>query len=287
MLKKFFRKKKEEIKIPHSKTEKYTIDNGFNYTSDLYKKNSRYRDTGFLGYVLLNDTTFDFKEFAEDLSNVWFIHMDDNTNNDGIHVFNVGNFIVNISKVKSPIPSLEIQTAAAKNYTWPESINETKEHKAHLIVSVIGEGSSYEKGKLFAKLIETCCSQKNVSGVYTNGTVYKPDVYKEFADIMEVDDSPLPVLNLVWIGFARSEKGFNAYTTGLQAFQKEELEILDTEQNLNIIHGVMLDMVNYILENDLHIEDGETIEFNSYQSWGFTRSPGVVCKGTTLKVDLK
>ncbi len=264
-----------------------SFDNSYTYSSDLYKKNSRFRDTGFSGTLLLNEQPFDFDELSRDLSNMWFIDMNEHTNNDGAYVFNVNNFIVTICLENKPIPTNEIQTAAAKNYMWLEGITESSEHKAHITVSIIGEGSPFDKGIVFVKIMDSCCNQENVIGVYANGAVYKTDAYKEFADILEIEDSPLPILNLVWIGFTRSEHGMNAYTNGLQAFYKDEIEIVDSPENLSTLHSVMVDLVNYVLENDVDLIDGETIGFNPTQNWEITRSKGVVAEGMTLKIDYK
>ncbi len=294
MLKDIFKKYRKQdiegkIEVLEEIVEKVNIDsteNGYKFTSNLYKKNSRFRDTGFFGTALLSDQTFDFKELREDLSNIWFIEMGDHVNLMGTYVFNVGNFIANISLIKKPVPLPEIQTAAAKNYTWLEGINQSSEHKGQLSVSVIGEGSPYEKSKVFVKILETCCNQANVIGVYTNGAVYSPVGYKDLADIMDVDNSALPILNLVWIGINRSENGVNLYTNGLKAFYKDEIEIIDSTENPSFLHGVMIDLVNYVLENNTSLENGETISFKLGQKLSITRSEGVSCDGTTLKIKI-
>ncbi len=284
-----FRVQLEEEKPEKVKDVAYnynnSFDNSYKYTSNLYKNNSRYRVRGFKGKVLLNDQPFDFNELRKDLSNMWFMSMNENTNNDGAYVFKVDNSIVSIGLVEKAVPTNEIQTAAAKNYMWVEGIIESSEHKAHLKVSVMGEGSPNEKGIIFVKVMSACCEQSSVIGIYTNGTVYKTDVYKELADIMEIDHSPLPVLNLVWIGFTRSENGLNVYTNGLKAFYKDEMEIVDSTENFNILHSVMVDLVNYVLENDVTFIDGETFGFRPEQNWLITKSDGVAADGMTLKID--
>ena len=50
----------------------------------------------------------------------------------------------------------------------------TKTHQAHLMVAVLGqEEDLLERGKLYVKLLASCCRQKNALGVYTSGVVFE------------------------------------------------------------------------------------------------------------------
>lgn len=58
-----------------------------------------------------------------------------------------------------------------------------KEHKAHIMVAVIGkEESLIERGKLYVKLLSVCCHQKNITGIYTSGVVSSPVSMKAFPE---------------------------------------------------------------------------------------------------------
>ena len=88
------------------------------------------------------------------------------------------------------------------------------------------ERRPWEAARLQVKLVCAACGQDGVLGIYANGTVYQPEFYLEAAQLME--DGSLPLLNLVWPGLYRREGGLCAYTEGLRAFGKDELEVLDT-----------------------------------------------------------
>ncbi len=263
------------------------FDDSFNYTTNMYKMNTRNRDTEFSGIVLLKDTGFDFDELSEDLLNMWFIDKGDRVNNDGKHVFKVGTMLVRIGLVEIPIEDQELEIAAIRNYMWSEAIEKVREHKAYLTVSVFGDETPHNKGILFTKIVDACCDQESAIGVYMNDTVYKVSTYKDFADILDADDDTLPILNLIWIGFRRTETGYNMFTRGMKSFGREDMEIIDSPLLPNTLHNAMLDIVNYVLENDIFLSDGELLDTTAEHKWEITRSEGVSLTGTTFKVKLK
>ena len=123
-----------------------------------------------------------------------------------------------------------------------------------------------QAARLQVKLVCAACGQDGVLGIYANGTVYQPEFYLEAAQMME--DGSLPLLNLVWPGLYRREGGLCAYTEGLRAFGKDELEVLDTRAEPEDLRGFVLDIASYVLEQRLPI----------------TRSAGIWHDGMTLKI---
>ena len=133
------------------------------------------------------------------------------------------------------------------------------------------------------KLVCAACRQAGVLGIYANGTVYQPEFYEGAAGMME--DGSLPLLNLVWPGLYRREGGLCAYTEGMRSFSKDEMEVLDTEAEPGDLRGFLLDIADYVLENDVTLHDGETIGFGDGQRLAITRSAGVWHPGMTLKIE--
>ncbi len=242
----------------------------------------------FEGRVLLKDDSFDFEDFKNDLSNIWFISLVEKASEDGVRVFDAGTLVVTYNFVNEQVPNREAEFAAAKNYMWSESLNQTREHKAYIEITVKGRGTPTEKGLAFTKIMDICCEQECVLGVFTNGTVYNPETYKDYASVMDVDDNgPLPILNLVWMGFSKSENGFNMYTRGLKAFDKDEMEIIASTLTPNALLNAMLDIVSYILENNVTLHDGEAIILAEHKKWRFKRSKAVAYDGMSLKIEWK
>ncbi len=243
----------------------------------------------FLSFVLLEDEVFDFEKYKKSLAERWDIEIGDVASGDeAIYAFNVGDMMAAISVYNMPLPDGEAEHHAKTNYMWPGGENEIAKHKAHMVITVLGKGgSTTEKALLFVKLNEVCCDLDNVLGVYVNDNTYQPQLYKDFARSLGKNDTEtLPILNLVWIGLWMTSEGGtgNAYTSGLNAFGKDELEIVDVHEDLRVLQEVMLDLVTYILTADATLLDGQTIGFSAEQKWSITKSKCSFKDGMSLKI---
>ena len=99
-----------------------------------------------------------------------------------------------------------------------------------------------------------------------------------------MEDGSLPLLNLGWPGLYRREGGLCAYTDGMRAFGRDEMEVLDADAEPGDLRGFLLDIADYVLENGVALQDGETIGFGEDQRLSITRSAGVWHQGMTLKI---
>ena len=103
--------------------------------------------------------------------------------------------------------------------------------------------------------------------------VFGPRFYEGFADMMKEDE--LPTFNWIWFGLWRNKNGLNGYTYGMDAFGKEEMEVLGTGADPNDLRDFLASLASYVLENDVELHDGETIGFSADDKHAITRSPGV------------
>ena len=198
-------------------------------------------------------------------------------------VFEVGDTLAAVSLASYPIPGGEAEGNAENNYMWEDAVKVAKEHRAHLMVAVLGkEEDLLEKGKLFAKVVAACCRQDYATGIYTSGVVFEPRFYEGFADMMQEDELPIfnwiwfgLIFNWIWFGLWRDENGLNGYTYGMEAFGKDEMEVLGTNADPNDLRDFLASLVSYVLENDVELHDGETIGFDADDKHTITRSPGV------------
>jgi hypothetical protein len=166
---------------------------------------------------------------------------------------------------------------------WPEAVETVKTHKAHLMVAVMGTDAPVkERGLLFAKLMAACCRQETVLGIYTSGTVFQPRFYLDASEMMK--DGGLPVLNWIYFGLYQTEGGWNAYTYGMRAFGRDEMEVLDVNANPQDLRDYLLNLVYYVLDGDVVLRDGETLGFTADQKLPITRGQGVSLDGITLKI---
>ena len=189
-------------------------------------------------------------------------------------VFEVGDMLAAVSLATYPIPDGEAEINAENNYMWEDAVQVAREHRAHIMVAVLGkEKKVLEKGKLFAKLAAACCRQQYATGIYTSGVVFEPRFYEGFADMMKEDE--LPIFNWIWFGLYRSEGGLNGYTYGMDVFGKEEMEVLNADAEPEELRDFLASLASYVLACDVTLKDGETIGFSADDKHAIIRSPGV------------
>ena len=232
----------------------------------------------FTGFVLLSKAEWDKEQFIRDMKEKWDIAVDEydasEEKADDALVFEVGDMLAAVSLAEYPIPDGEAEANAENNYMWEDAVKTAKAHRAHLMVAVLGkEENLMEKGRLFTKVVAACCRQKYATGIYTSGVVFEPRFYEGFADMMK--NGELPIFNWIWFGLWRNEKGLNGYTYGMEAFGKDEMEVLGTNADPNDLRDFLASLASYVLENDVELHDGETIGFAEDDKHTITRSPGV------------
>ena len=105
--------------------------------------------------------------------------------------------------------------------------------------------------------------------------VFEPRFYEGFADMMKNDE--LPIFNWIWFGLWQNEKGLNGYTYGMDAFGKDEMEVLDTDADPNDLRDFLASLVSYVLENDVELHDGETIAFAADDNTPSPAAPESLC----------
>ena len=235
----------------------------------------------FAGSVLLSKVEWDKEQLIRDLREEWGIvdeepdeGDEDDENSDDAVVMRVGGMMLIVTLFHGHIPDNEAEINAENNYMWPEAVEVTKAHKAHIMVAVLGEEEKLlERGKLFTKAMAVCCKQKYATGVYTSGVVFEPRFYEGLADMLKKDE--LPIFNWVWFGLYRSEGGLNGYTYGMDVFGKEEMEVLNTDAEPEDLRDFLASLASYVLACDVTLQDGETIGFSADDKHTITRSPGV------------
>ena len=236
----------------------------------------------FLGFALLSDTNWDREQLITDLMERWRVDASKGTGNEETFVFTAGNMTASVGLMPLSVPHGEAERNAAFNYMWKGAVEATKLHKAHLVVSVLGSDHNINKGKLLVKILDCCCHQKNILGIYTGATVLEPRFYISAAEMMYGSEDP--ILNWIWFGLYRSEKGMCCYTLGMKQFGKYEMEILDAEASPSEVRGLLLDFATYVIENDVILKDGETIGFTAEDRHVISLGQGVSLPEEMLKI---
>lgn len=198
-------------------------------------------------------------------------------------VFDMPGAMIAIGYMPTPVPDREAEHFAKNNYFWPEASQVTASHVAHLMVAVLPRDMApVEAGKTYIKIMSSCLESENAIGAYTSGTVLEPAFYQKVTAGME--QGKLPVFNWIYFGVYQNETGNNAYTIGMDAFGKDELEILGSKHTEQELRDFLFDVVYYVLEGDITLKSGETIGFTADQKLPMKRGDGVAVEGHSIQI---
>ncbi|ALQ35032.1 DUF4261 domain-containing protein [Fusobacterium hwasookii] len=244
--------------------------------------------TALTGFVLLNEAKFNREKFLKDLKEDWKITLDlgdDSENKEkDMLVGNIGDIMVAVALMPAPIPNNEAIDNAKTNYRWKDAVKVAEEHKAHILVSLLGEPNLVDGAKLYTKIISALTKQENCTGINVLGTVLNPDMYRDFTKYYEENDM-FPVENMIFIGlYAAEDNKVSAYTYGMEGFGKKEMEILASSENPEDVYYFLQAIADYVITSDVILQDGETIGFTAEQKISISQSKGVAVNGTTLKL---
>lgn len=242
------------------------------------------------GFVLLKENRYDPARILAALQRDWGIVPDRGEapaiTEDSL-MFNVNGLLCSVALMPAPLPNNEAEQNAAFNYFWPEAVATVRQHQAHLLVVVMPLGNDAATPitvmSLYSKLVCACLADDNALGIYTSGTVFAPDFYQDMCNALRHGE--LPIMAWIFIGLYGDEGGSNAYTIGLEQFNKMELEILASQHEPNELFTFLCGICDYLIANDVTLRDGETIGFSEDEKLAITRSPRVagVAK-ETLKI---
>ncbi|WP_029758434.1 DUF4261 domain-containing protein [Fusobacterium nucleatum] len=244
--------------------------------------------SAFTGFILLSEAKFDRDKFLKDLKEDWNITLnlgeEDKNKEKDMLVGEIDGIMIAVALMPAPIPNNEAVESAKINYRWKDALKVAEEHKAHILVSLLGEPNLVDGAKLYTKIISTLTKQENCTGINVLGTVLNPDMYRDFTKYYEENDM-FPVENMIFIGLYGSEDGkMNAYTYGMEGFGKKEMEIIASSESPEDIYYFLQGVADYVITSDVILQDGETIGFSAEQKISISQSKGIAIDGITLKL---
>ena len=246
----------------------------------------------FHAFVLMKEPQGIPADFEKEMAKQWGITLEtdeeekkekDEDSDVDAQIYDVDGLRLILGYMGFAVPNEEAEQNAQYNYMWKDAVEVTKIHQAHMIVTVMGEGSAAEKGFLYAKAITTLCRQDNTIGVYANGVVYEPKLFIAMSEMIEAGE--LPLLDLVWFGLAGGEAGVSAYTCGMKCFGKDEIEIVNSKKSPGAIRDMLINIASYVIYEDVILHDGETIGLTAKQRLKIRKSEGFNVEGDSLKIE--
>ena len=250
------------------------------------KKQDETQSRIILGMVILQDlNSFDTKGFRKDFKSNYKKTVDEPSGDGSSFAFKIdGEFIV-VGHMPVPIPLGDIEGTAEYAYNWETALEDIKDHKSHLIVSVTSGGQDQIKRfKIFTQVISSLLRITNSVGVYkgTQSLLIPKDDYLDEAELMS--DDYLPLNLWIYFGYRGTDSGNNAYTYGLKEFNKSEMEIINSLKSIKQISKLLFNMTHYVLDYDVTFKDGQTCGMSADELIAIAFSKGKFVEGNTFKL---
>lgn len=249
--------------------------------ADEKNTNDKKEGSVLAGFVLYKDANIDWLKFKKLLKDDWDIIAEDEVK-DGAIVFKYNDMVVACSLMPNPVPEKEAENAAKYNILWKDGAKAVAEHQAHIMLAVMNKFDPIEQAVLFAKVAGCLLKLDGAIGIYKDPTVYEKNFYINFSDSIKNGEYPMPIL--IYVGMYLSKTGLCAFTSGMRFFGKEEIEIVDSSKQPNDVVSFLYSIAEYVISEDVLLQDGETIGFTDEQKLPISVGPGVSVQGNTIKI---
>ncbi|MEY3240400.1 MAG: hypothetical protein RIR11_1838 [Bacteroidota bacterium] len=242
------------------------------------------------GTVLLNSKTApDFKKIIADLPKNWYVRTDSISISDKTAVFSTPGATVMLAYLDYPVGPDEMQIAAGISWLWKDAEKEVKNHKAQLVISVLGDPkSTLELYRIFTRTAAgTMTHLTDAPGIYMNAQylLISKGYYLESARNMGRDGVPL----YCWVYFGMLQQGekTSGYTYGLTEFGQNELELVESTLSLQDGHSLLYEAAQKAAAS-APWKNGQKVELSENKKISVTISAAKVIKddSQTGKVSL-
>lgn len=234
------------------------------------------------GTVIFQGKEIDFNVVKENLKKDWQMDINSNVTEEGF-VFNVGNTLIKVSKNDQDLKEFMLEKVK-NNIFWIEGADEVVKANSYVDI-VIDDGKDRVKlAKLFVKVVASVLKVDGAIGVFREPSVMSKQDYIDVAG--ELYDNEFPTLDMVYFGLYRTENGIGGFTKGLDYFGKKEIEVLDTDIEIDELYTFLIDVADYVITSDVKLNDGETIGFSVNQKIPLTVSEGYAVEGESVKIGI-
>jgi hypothetical protein len=235
--------------------------------------------------IFVDGDSYQLDSVLDDIRQRWGFEISAPGSDDEAAIIEIAGQTVALAFMSVPIPWPDIEGTAKYAYNWINAIDDLADHTGHAIVSVMaGEGSPKERFLLLSKVLYSVLAASDAIGVYQGeqSLLISRRQYLNVMDNLEPDDVPLSLW--IYIGLKEYKSAKCAYTYGLTAFDKKEIEIINSKLDLENLYNLLFSFSSYIINRDVTLKDGETIGFTAEQKIGIRWSKGEFVKGESIKL---
>lgn len=236
----------------------------------------------FCGFVLLEERQYDLTALAKRLEQKGLVLLPSGTESAMVQdlMLDVAGAMVTISYFGEKIPDGEAEMAAQRA-KWTGAESAAQNHKGHLMIAVLPDAlSAKEAGRLYSQILSVALEDAQALAVYTSGTIFGAQQFCQ-KNIEAVD--ALPLDNLIFIDTYTRAGGTCGYTVGMDAFGKDELEVLDCTDAEDAVFHILQSYAEKILQEDLSTQWYITLVIDG-AIWEGRRKDGVMVEGHSLQL---
>lgn len=179
--------------------------------------------------------------------------------------FTAGDHTGAITFIPRPIPASQLEGPAATAWYWPDAADALRDHRAHLLVTLVDEGGPAVKAaEALTRVASAVAAAAPSAGVFwgPGRLVHAPEAFIDQAVQMREGNLPL----FLWIDF-RIEQVANPgaaaccrlYTTGMEALGYSELEVADYRGAPQELLDMAYNVAHYVLEKRKTLGEGDTL----------------------------
>ena len=248
----------------------------------------------FAGMCLQNSREFDLNSIFFTLKNVWNIKV--NADSDGyteepyLVKFKINDTTFIVKYVDFQVPIEEVKVKSVMSEMDEEFTNLAINHISHVAVGAVTEANPVETASDFCKVVSSVLSEPYSIGVMTPSKIIDSNTFVQ--ETMFLKQDYLPIYNLINVSYKEDKSGISAFTTGLKDFGKPEMEILDSDKDIDTVQMRLYNIAYYIIDNDKELIDEETLTLQEQDEEGNTSNvkfdveynDGINIKGKTVKV---
>jgi hypothetical protein len=235
--------------------------------------------------ILQDDNSFDTKTFRKDFKYNYHKTINKPSGDSFSFAFKVDDEFIVIGHMPVPIPHGDIEGTAKYAYNWETALEDLKNHKSHLIVSITSGGQDQIKRfKIFTQVICSLLRTTNSVGVYEGNQSLLIPKNDYIAEASLMTDDYLPLNLWIYFGYRVTDKGNSGYTYGLKEFDKNEMEIIDSSKSMVEISKFLFNMTHYVLDHDVTFKDGQTCGMSADEIIPISFTKGKFVDGGTLKL---
>ena len=219
-----------------------------------------------------NAETFDLDKVVDYLKTNWSTSVSDMNGGTGTVTFSIQGAMVALATMPAQIPWGDIEGTAQYSYNWPDAIKDLENHNSHIIVTVMSSNKSeVERFGILTKVLSSILATSNCIGVYqgSQSLLIPKQQYLDSAEVLKSNKIPIDLW--IYIGLRKGENGNNAYTYGLTAFGKLEMEFINADLELHEMHSFITNIGAYVINNDVTFNSGETLGYTAEQKINITQ----------------